>query len=74
MSKPDLKAVDPEKKAAAPGADELKALVAKDKAERLARAKSRIDAILAEERCQLVPLLVLTTGNVTGRIDIQVLD
>ena len=52
----------------------LKAMIAQDKADRIAKAQTRIDAILVDERCQLIPMIILTTGNVTARIEITALD
>jgi len=57
-----------------PGAEELKILVDQDKACRIAKVKARIDAVLAEERCRMLPMIILTPGNVTARIEIQALD
>lgn len=54
--------------------DGLKAMIAQDKAARIAKAKTRIDVILAEERCQMLPVMILTPGNVTARIEIQAMD
>ena len=53
---------------------ELQKLVAQDKAERIEKVKAGIDAIMAKERCQLVPGMILTAGNVSARIDIVALD
>jgi hypothetical protein len=54
--------------------EKIKELVARDKADRIARVKVRIDAILVEERCQMLPMMILTPGNITARLEIQALD
>ena len=57
-----------------PDAEKLRILVAQDKAARVQRVKERIEQVLTEERCSMVPMMVLTAGNVTGRIEITALD
>ena len=54
--------------------EKIKELVAQDKVDRIARAKSRIDTILETERCVLIPIMVLTSGQVVGRVEVQALD
>lgn len=54
--------------------ENLKAMVAKEKADRAGRAKAQIDAILKAERCAIIPIMVLTSGQVVGRVEIQAFD
>ena len=73
MSKPDLKSVE-ERVAPAPSPEELKAMLQADRIAREQRAMTRINQVLTEERCTMNPVMVLTNGNVVGRIEITAVD
>ena len=62
MTKPDL----------TPG--EVKAILQADKTAREEQARKRIEQVLTEERCTMFPMIVLTAGNVTGRIEVKALE
>ena len=59
---------------AAPTAGEIKALLYADRQQRASEAMRDIESILAEKRCQLVPVTVMRGNEVTHTIEIQALD
>ena len=73
MSKPDLKPVE-ERIAPAPTPEEIKAILLADRLAREQRAMARIQQVLEEERCTMNPVMVLSTSNVSGRIEITAVD
>jgi len=73
MSKPDLKPVE-ERVAPAPTPEEIKAILQADRVAREQRAMARIQQVLVEERCTMNPVMVLATGNISGRIEITAVD
>jgi len=73
MSKPDLKPVE-ERVAPAPTPEEIKAILLADRVVREQRAMARIQQVLVEERCTMNPVMVLATGNISGRIEITAVD
>jgi ribosomal protein L18E len=73
MSQPDLKPVA-ERVALAPTPEEVKAILQADRVAREQRAMARIQQVLAEERCTMNPVMVLATGNISGRIEITAVD
>ena len=73
MSKPDLKPVA-ERVAPAPTPEEIKSMLQADRLAREQRAMARIQQVLAEERCTMNPVMVLATGNISGRIEITAVD
>jgi len=74
MSQPDLKPV--EERIAPPPATpgEIEAFLQGNRVVREHRAMARIQQVLIEERCTMNPVMVLNTGNVTGRIEITAVD
>ena len=73
MSKPDLKSVE-ERVAPAHTPEELKAMLQADRIAREQRAMTRINQVLTEEHCTMNPVIVLTNGKVSGRIEITAVD
>jgi hypothetical protein len=73
MSKPDLKPLE-ERIAPTPTPEEIKAILLADRVAREQRAAARIKQVLAEERCTMNPVMVLATGNISGRIEITAVD
>jgi len=71
MSKPDLKPVE---ERVAPTPAEMKSMLQADRLAREQRAMARIQQVLAEERCTMNPVMVLTNGNVSGRIEITAVE
>jgi ribosomal protein L18E len=54
--------------------EDLKALLLADRQARETRAIQKIQDILAQERCVMVPVVVLAGNNVSSRIDIVAKD
>lgn len=73
MHDKNLKAVNCEEKPA-PTPEEIKAILQADRLAREQRAAARIKQILEEERCAMNPVMVISTGNVSGRIEITAVD
>ena len=73
MSKPDLESVE-ERVALTPTPGEIKAFLQADRLAREKRAMACIQQVLAEERCTMNPVMVLATGNISGRIEITAVD
>lgn len=69
-----LKAVEGEVKSAAPTPAEMKSMLQADRLAREQRAVARIQQVLAEERCVMNPVMTLTNGQVSGRIEIIAVD
>ena len=71
MSKPDLKPVE---ERVVPTPEEMKSMLQADRLAREQRAAARIKQVLEEEHCTMNPVMVLTNGNVVGRIEITAVD
>ncbi len=71
MPKPDLKSIEARN---TPSPEEIKAILQTDKTARENRAKTRIDQVLTEERCAMVPIMILVSGSVTARIEVKAQD
>ena len=71
MSKPDLKSVE---ERVAPTPEEIKAILQADRLAREKRTAARINHVLMEEHCTMNPVIVLTNGKVSGRIEITAVD
>jgi hypothetical protein len=63
-----------ERVAPAPTPEEIKAILQADRVAREQRAMARIQQVLVEERCTMNPVMVLATGNISGRIEITAVD
>lgn len=73
MHDENLKAVDCEEKPA-PTPEEMKSMLQADRLAREQRAAARIKQVLEEERCVMNPVMMLTNGQVAGRIEITAKD
>jgi len=71
MSKPDLKPVGT-KPDLSP--EELKAMVKAERVAREQRAIQRINQVLAEERCVMHPVIVLSGQSMISRVEIAAQD
>jgi len=73
MSDHKLKAVEDEEKSTLSPA-EMKSLLQADRKAREQRAAERVKQVLEEERCTMNPVMMLTNGKVSGRIEITAVD
>lgn len=71
MSNPDLKPVET-KPDLSP--EEMKSILQADRLAREQRTAARIRKVLEEERCVMNPVMMLSNGNVSGRIEIKAQD
>jgi len=50
--------------------EEIKTLLAVDRQARETRAIQRVQQVLEEERCVMVPVIVITGNTISSRIDV----
>lgn len=76
MSAKNLKSLD--KSALEEPAIDLSALIQADRQAREQRAAVKyqrlVEAIQAEERCTITPIMIIRTGNIEARIEFKALD
>ena len=73
MSNPDLKPVA-ERVAPAPTPEEIKSILKADREAREQRAMQRVGQVLAEERCEMNPIVTITVRGVIPQIQFTAKD
>ncbi len=72
MNAPEVKVE--ERVAPTPTTEEMKLMLQAARAAREQRALQRIQQVLQEEGCNMAPVMILSEGIVTGRIEVKALD